>query len=230
MKRKICCILRLALLLAMVGVIVSMLGCTPTRRDSQEEQAGASTATPNQSGDGEPVVKYSFELRMELLSMARDDQQIRVAIAQQWKKAGQGDQELHEQMVEIDARNTNRMREIVEQYGWPGKNLVLADGANAAWLLVQHADHDVEFQKQCLELLTQAAQEGEADWDHVAYLTDRVLVAEGKEQLYGTQIYGFSDEGVPVPDPIEDEANVDQRRASVGLGPLEEYLESMRNL
>jgi hypothetical protein len=49
-----------------------------------------------------------------------------------------------------------------------------------------------------------------------------VLVAEGKEQVYGTQIDMSS--GEPVPFPIEDEADVNQRRESVGLGLLEDYL------
>jgi hypothetical protein len=34
----------------------------------------------------------------------------------------------------------------------------------------------------------------------------------------------------PVLYPIEDEANVDKRRAKIGLTPLREYLESMKQL
>jgi hypothetical protein len=50
----------------------------------------------------------------------------------------------------------------------------------AAWLLVQHADHDPAFQRVCLELLGGAVRAGEADVRHHAYLTDRVLLAEGR--------------------------------------------------
>jgi hypothetical protein len=55
-----------------------------------------------------------------------------------------------------------------------------------------------------------------------AYLTDRVLLAEGKQQLYGTQF--TLEKGKCKPRPLEDEANVDKRRAAVGLPPLAVYL------
>ena len=52
----------------------------------------------------------------------------------------------------------------------------------AAWLLVQHADSDPAFQGYCLDLLTVAAEEGEASDQAVAYLTDGVYLAEGRPQ------------------------------------------------
>ncbi len=57
----------------------------------------------------------------------------------------------------------------------------------------------------------------------VAYLTDRVLVNEGKPQVYGTQFHEVN--GHPEPRPIEDPDSVDVRRAGVGLGTLAEYRE-----
>lgn len=126
-----------------------------------------------------------------------------------------------EELVEIDRKNTARMKEIVAAHGWPGKSLVGEEGASNAWLLVQHADQDLEFQKRCLALLEEAVQEGEASPKELAYLIDRVLVAEGKKQLYGTQFTQI--DGRLEPQPIEDEPNVDRRRAAVGLGTLSEY-------
>jgi hypothetical protein len=56
-------------------------------------------------------------------------------------------------------------------------------------------------------------------------LEDRVLVRKGKKQIYGTQVHSGPDTGGKmVLDPIQDEAQVDERRASVGLMPLKEYL------
>jgi hypothetical protein len=57
---------------------------------------------------------------------------------------------------------------VIEKHGWPGKSLVGADGAQAAWLLVQHADLDREFQRQCLPLLKEAAEKGEASKQNLA--------------------------------------------------------------
>jgi hypothetical protein len=58
--------------------------------------------------------------------------------------------------------------------------------------------------------------------------TDRILVAEGKPQRYGTQFHTV--DGKLVPRPIEDEANVDARRAAVGLGTMAEYNEQMQRM
>lgn len=177
------------------------------------------------------------ELRRELLAMLETDQRIReehlvvmttatppdeVFVPEE--ALDEASQALFDQMKEIDEAHTARMIEIVDEVGWPGYSLVGEDGSDAAWVLVQHSG-DLAFQKRCLALLTEAAGQGEADPRHVAYLTDRILVAEEKPQMYGTQ---FRPEGGRmVPFPIEDEEGVDERREQVGLSPLEEYSRMM---
>ncbi len=138
------------------------------------------------------------------------------------------DKKAIEAMQAIDRKNTTRLKAIVEEKGWPGKSLVGEDGAHEAWLLVQHADLDRPFQKKCLDLLKEAVAKEEAKGSDLAYLTDRVLVAEGKKQRYGTQFVGQGD--AMKPSPIEDEANVDQRRKEVGLGTMAEYRERLRQV
>jgi hypothetical protein len=59
----------------------------------------------------------------------------------------------------------------------------------------------------------------------VAYLTDRVLLAEGKPQEFGTQATG--ENGQWVPRLLRDPETVDQRRAAVPLEPMVEYLARM---
>jgi hypothetical protein len=175
-------------------------------------------------------------LRQELLEMEKKDQAARIAML---TEMGRQDQTpLHEKpgpkapaskavlaatraVEELDRKHRTRLREIIGRHGWPGKSLVGMDGAQAAWLLVQHSDQDRGFQKQCLALMT-AAPKDEVDARNVAYLTDRVLLAEGKKQRYGTQLQGES--GTFKPRPIEDPAKVDNRRAEMGMEPLAEYL------
>ncbi len=99
------------------------------------------------------------------------------------------------------------------------------DGAHAAWLLVQHADRDPAFQKECLEKMKQGVSRGEVSAKDVAYLVDRVAVAENKKQVYGTQFKGKGKEMMP--QPIEDEQHVDERRKSVGLPSMAEYKKQM---
>ena len=122
--------------------------------------------------------------------------------------------------AELDAAildNTEWLRGVIHEYSWPGRSLVGEDGAHAAWLLAQHADHDPAFQRECLDLLQVAAGQEDASKSNLAYLTDRVLLKERGKQIYGTQFNGTE------PQPIEDPENVDELRAAAGLVPLEEY-------
>ena len=123
-------------------------------------------------------------------------------------------------MERVDSENTQRLEEIIDRYGWPTHALVGKDGANAAWLLVQHADLSPKFQRKCLDLMAKAPRD-QINLGDLAYLTDRVLLAEGKKQVYGTQFTLVN--GKCKPRPLEDEANVDKRRKDVGLEPLADY-------
>lgn len=164
-------------------------------------------------------------LRTELLTMLAEDQAVRTGVAPP------GDDRTPDQLAaawdETDRRNTARMTEVMDEHGWPGWALVGSDGAFAAWVLVQHADLDLAVQERGLELMTAAVEAGDADPSDHAYLVDRVRVAKGRPQVYGTQ-WGSNDAGEPEPrTPIEDEARVDIRRAAVGLGTIDDYLEEL---
>jgi hypothetical protein len=128
-------------------------------------------------------------------------------------------------MAEVDRRNTDRMKEIVSKHGWPTRNMVGADGTRAAWLLVQHGDHAVAFQRTCLGLMTAHKETGQVSRADIAYLMDRVHVNEGKRQVFGTQFHVV--ESVRQPRPIREPERVDERRKSMGLSTLKEYTEFM---
>lgn len=176
------------------------------------------------------------DLRQELLRRVEQDQAARFA-AMDWMKSHGGtsaigsydlapDQQvelkrLTSRIEQIDAENTKWLKTVLDQHGWPTKSLAGKDGAHAVWLLVQHADRDTKFQRHCLDLMSKLPK-GEIPPQDVAYLTDRVLLAEGKMQLYGTQF--APKDGKLQPKPIEDEPNVDARRAAVGLPPMAEYV------
>lgn len=165
-------------------------------------------------------------LREELLEMLVQDQAVRTGVAPP------GDDrttdELFAAMDAVDEHNQARLAEIFNEHGWPGWSLVGEDGSTAAWAIVQHADLDLAFQERGMALLTEAVAAGDASAGDLAYLTDRVLVAKGEPQEYGTQWGGVDADGNPMPStPIRDEANVDARRAEAGLSTLAEYLEEL---
>lgn len=153
-------------------------------------------------------------------------------IASDLKEMVDIDQEMRERQlteedywdVSIDSKNTARMKEIIAEIGWPMKSKVGEIGESNAWLLVQHADQDVTFQRHCLQLMKDAPAT-EVDQINIAYLEDRVRVNQGRGQLYGTQFKHV--DGKYIPKAIEDEANIDVRRALIGMGPLQEQIDMM---
>lgn len=148
-------------------------------------------------------------LRAELLRRVQLDQDARLA-------------EDEDRYMALDAENLPWLRELIAERGWPGSSLVGTDGAHALWLLVQHATGDIAFMRRCLDLMTAAVEAGEASRRELGYLTDRVLLFEGGQQVYGTQLAARG--GKWVPDNLRDPGTVDKRRAAVGMAPLAEYL------
>jgi hypothetical protein len=128
-------------------------------------------------------------------------------------------------VIKVDAENLRWLRGFIDEHGWPGADLVGEDGASAVWLLAQHAVMDVGFQRRCLDLMTEAVeagQAGEAGRRELAYLTDQVLLGEGKPQEYGTHVTQVGRGYQPA--PLRDPDSVDERRAAMGLEPLADYL------
>ena len=97
--------------------------------------------------------------------------------------------------------------------------------SNAFWLLVQHADRDLAFQKKCLKLLEIAVRDNQAKPINLAYLTDRVRIAEGKKQMFGTQ-YRIKD-GKLVLKPVIDRKNLDKLRKKYGMTTMKQQNKKM---
>ena len=119
----------------------------------------------------------------------------------------------------VTVRNGDRLAEIIDEHGWPTTELVGQEAARRAWLIAQHADRQLHLQRRALALMTEAVHAGIGDTAQLAMLRDRVLINEGRPQIYGTQIAGIVN-GAPVPWPCEDPERMDERRAQVGLDPF----------
>lgn len=171
----------------------------------------------------------NVELRDELLALRESDQSGRMVIQdamQQYRFDSPEVQALLKEQSRVDAENLARLRQIISEHGWPGQSLVGRDGATAAFLILQHADHESQF--EYFPLVKAAVDAGEFERRHFALLQDRVLVGEDKPQIYGTQLYWDDTTGKWELFPIEDEENVDARRQEVGMMPLAEYVKRVR--
>ena len=148
------------------------------------------------------------QLRDELISMREQDQKYRLP--------GGRDEQL---AARADLANQYRLRAIVKEFGWPTVPMVGAKAVEGAWLIVQHADNDLAFQRTALASITPLADRGLIPKPHVAYLYDRV----SKPQRFGTQ-GACVGKGKWEPREIADAAAVEERRKAMDLEPLAEYI------
>ncbi len=155
-------------------------------------------------------------VRAELLAMAERDLTLRAALA----KDGSLFQGYHRDMQAVHRANAERLAALLTSHGWPGEAQVGADGAEAAWLIVQHAIGWPSFQREALVALQGAVARGDAPALHAAMLEDRVRTLEGRPQRYGTQ-FDWDEDGRMSPLPSEDPRGLDERRRGLGLRPIE---------
>lgn len=163
------------------------------------------------------------EYRAQLLVMSARDLKLREGLLQEGKLFGGYNKE----MEKLHNDNAQRLEEIINAIGWPTGAKVGTDGAEAAWLILQHAIARPDLLKSCLSLLQQAAERGEIPAKYPAYLEDRICFFQGQPQKYGTQ-FDWDEKGQLNYWPLQDEENVDQLRKDIGLPPLAEQVKVMR--
>lgn len=191
-------------------------------------------ASPADSTLAEQPTLTHPELVDELIAMAERDQEPRLkyeAIDHRDSTRAAEREQLKEAFNAVDLENTSRLMQIVEEVGWPTKEMVGKEGAMAAWVILQHADHEPAFQEQMLERLRPLVAAGDFDKKLFAMLTDRARMTNKKPQYYGTQFLTITLEGVAhfgLPYGLADRETVDERRAQMGLPPLEEEMRRQR--
>jgi hypothetical protein len=134
-------------------------------------------------------------------------------------------------VIGVVKSHTARLRAIVSEHGWPGRSLVGEDGADAAWLLLQHVNSRVttirsnagdEFCRSCVVLLRVAVARGEAHPRHLAAIADSLRLGDNEPPEFASlpEQYELDDHGRAVFGWKVDAAAIDQRRAAIGLPPL----------
>lgn len=160
----------------------------------------------------------THRLRSELEAIHRADQVHRKDLGMFAVGTPQHDS-LVRALIRQDSVNLVRVRTIIDSAGWLGPQDVGADASAALFLVIQHAD--LATQELYLPEARLAVEEGKLARSSLALLEDRIEVRNNRPQIYGSQVHPVN--GTNVFYPIRDEATVNERRAAVGLGPLEEY-------
>lgn len=166
----------------------------------------------------------------DLADMVAVDQALRFRLIEMLPTLKPGERpHLADQLAVVDRSNTERLRSILRRCGWPRSSVVGPEPGRNAWLLAQHADHDRKFQLYALRLLDAAVRSSEAPGENLAYLSDRIAVARGKKQLYGTQFNQPSNCTFEL-EPVDDLTKVEQRRKALGMPTLTEYRGQMQDM
>jgi tetratricopeptide (TPR) repeat protein len=177
-----------------------------------------------QAAKAEAEKDFDQELIEELKEIMELDQKYRRQMRDVQEKYGHDSEEMmalwNKQMI-ADSICLERVEAIIAEHGYPGRSLV-GSQYDVAFFVIQHAPHAA--QEQYLPLLTQAADAGELDKSSLALLIDRVRMGNDEPQLYGSQLRMNQETGQWELYDLADPAEVDMRRAEMGLEPLADYL------
>ena len=124
-----------------------------------------------------------------------------------------------------DLINQKKLGAIIKEKGIPTISKVGTEGIVSLFAIIQHSND--EFIEKYFVELEKLTIKGEFPKDLFAYLIDRRNMWKGIPQVFGTQITLSSPFSVFTKSmklwPIADEINVDLRRYTYGLEPIEEY-------
>ncbi|MGB8402049.1 DUF6624 domain-containing protein, partial [Bradyrhizobium sp.] len=84
----------------------------------------------------------NVDLQRDLLAMREADLRVREELAH----VGELESGYHPRMELLHRQNAERLRAIVAEHGWPGTAMVGEDGAQAAWLVLQHSISEPDMQ------------------------------------------------------------------------------------
>ena len=115
-----------------------------------------------------------------------------------------------------DHRNQELVISIIEKCGMPTLNEVTQKHMNAIWLGLQHTDEKIR--KKYFPQIEKAVENGDLSKQQYALMKDRILMDEGKPQIYGSQIKNGKLY------KLENPETVNERRKGMGMGTIEDYL------
>jgi len=199
------------------------------RMVAQLEAIPAVTPTPTPSpSPGKdkkftPPATFDKKLADELQKMALKQREL----LQEVVARDQAKQSDRDKLHKLYEKNSARLCEILKTSGWPTTALVDRAGVLSAFEILKNSA-SYELQRDLLPVIVAAVKKDPAQKTEFAGLYDRLRVSAGMKQLFGTQ--AVSAGGFLILYPIEDEANVDARRAEFGLGTMRDNMQYMERL
>ncbi|MFN7817634.1 MAG: DUF6624 domain-containing protein [Burkholderiales bacterium] len=198
----------------MKHLFLSLMTCVLISACTAIPEAAAPSAEQNNAGKTAKLA----ELKAEFEALLESDQKLRVGIQRGMDQKAM--RAIFDHMQVVDKANQARLDELVAQHGWPLAKDVGEKAVRGAFLVVQHGR--LEYMKRYESMIARSAERGDLPKWEFARFDDRLRMYAAMPQRYGTQVR-TDEKGIATFWQIEDEANVDKRRAEVGYGPLAEH-------
>ena len=178
------------------------------------------------------------KVKQELLRMGDLDQNVRAKV---WEKVTEFCQnegldctkdyaQVYALTDEVDKANLKTLKLFMQKYPWFKISDFGKDGAEAAWLIVQHSA-DADLEARILFVMGNMLDSGEVNRQQYALLYDRTTLSYrdfGIKQRYGSQFTMSDDHKTLIFVPCEGSAKqIDQRRKEFGMVSLKENAKTL---
>lgn len=121
--------------------------------------------------------------------------------------------------VEVNHENLEIVVSLLENCGMPTLEEVSREQLGAIWLVLQHSVHP-KYTEKYFPYIEKATNDGDLKKEQYALMKDRILMNQGKPQIYGSQMKRGKLYKLAEPE------KVNARRREMNMEPLEEYLKN----
>lgn len=118
--------------------------------------------------------------------------------------------------------NEKKVKAILDQYGWPSKEMI---GEHGNWTIanvLQHSSYEIRI--KYLPMMRQAVKDHKLEARFLVRAEDRIATDQGELQIYGGQMKYYPETKTFNVWPVLDPENIDKRRAKIGLEPIADFL------
>jgi len=123
--------------------------------------------------------------------------------------------------------NEKKVTTILDNNGWPTKELAGEQGNWTICNVIQHSDNEIRI--KYLPMMRKAVNEKKLEPRFLVRAEDRIATEKGDLQIYGGQMKYYSETKSFNVWPVFDPINIDKRRAKIGLEPIAEFLKNRFN-
>ncbi|KAA3625844.1 MAG: hypothetical protein DWQ02_20965 [Bacteroidetes bacterium] len=125
---------------------------------------------------------------------------------------------------ENHAVNIQKIRNLLDTHGWPDTTINDTQGNHTICNVLQHSEQ--ETREHYIPLMKQAVLDQKLEARFLVRAQDRLATDKGELQIYGGQMKYYPETKSFNVWPVYDPANIDKRRAEIGLGPIAEFLKN----